>query len=400
MPFWTKALLRALAALMGAQILVGLVLSISYQPTIARAAASAAAHDGSPLRSFHFVASAATLIVATISLVALLFGKAYRQYPVVWTSAVGLALMSFASQITGNLLPFHRHDVQTAVIEAGVASRIPGVGNSAAEALLGGPAFGQQTLSLWYLLHRVAVPIAIALLSIVLLSHFRKAKSSPGQEWSFAAVVVALVFAAAVLLGSPTGSPATASDFAKYDAMVSWYSWPMHGALRAFESLSPTLGWIGSALLPSLFAGFLMLLPLIAKRLSDRACQAIACGLAVLFLALGLISGGHIVNPLGNQDPPVQKVNPVNNTLPINESLVQAGKRLFSTNGCKNCHTLDDYQGGINLASQWKVHHDPQWYMRFIKNPQSVKPATTMPSFSRLSEGDLRALAEYLRKPR
>ena len=61
------------------------------------------------------------------------------------------------------------------------------------------------------------------------------------------AVPTAVAVALAQLVASPTGAAATATDFSSYEAKVSWYTWPMHGLLKAFESLSPSLGWIGSS---------------------------------------------------------------------------------------------------------------------------------------------------------
>jgi cbb3-type cytochrome oxidase cytochrome c subunit len=40
--------------------------------------------------------------------------------------------------------------------------------------------------------------------------------------------------------------------------------------------------------------------------------------------------------------------------------------------------------------------HTVAWFTKLIRNPKSVKAGARMPAFDRLSQADLKALAEYL----
>jgi mono/diheme cytochrome c family protein len=98
-----------------------------------------------------------------------------------------------------------------------------------------------------------------------------------------------------------------------------------------------------------------------------------------------------------------------------------AGKRVFATGGCTKCHTIgagpagavpDPGQGappkkgwgspkgmkrGPDLA---KVARDPahtvEWLMAYVRDPKSQNPRARMPAQNRLSDEDLRQVAEYL----
>jgi len=87
---------------------------------------------------------------------------------------------------------------------------------------------------------------------------------------------------------------------------------------------------------------------------------------------------------------------------PIRVELASEGERIFTREGCSGCHTLDQFTGtgGPNLNREFVKRPNPQWLIRFIKDPSSVRPSSTMPSFPHLSRTDLEALAEYIRKPR
>ncbi len=75
-----------------------------------------------------------------------------------------------------------------------------------------------------------------------------------------------LVVILAVVAHAPLGDAATGADFGQYGAHVSWYTWPLHSMMGAFEKISPNLGWIGSVGVPTLCAVGLLLLSGSARR--------------------------------------------------------------------------------------------------------------------------------------
>jgi mono/diheme cytochrome c family protein len=108
----------------------------------------------------------------------------------------------------------------------------------------------------------------------------------------------------------------------------------------------------------------------------------------------------------GTRDPDqssyVADNTPQEPATPIDEEIAKQGKALFDDEGCSGCHEIDGVKatGGPKLDDIYKLHTDPKWYVDFIKNPKSVKKNSTMPAYPDLSEQNLRALAEFLRKPR
>jgi cytochrome c oxidase subunit 2 len=78
------------------------------------------------------------------------------------------------------------------------------------------------------------------------------------------------------------------------------------------------------------------------------------------------------------------------------------GKAIFDAQGCGGCHGISGTpsHGAPDLTAEWKRHQDPAWYAKFIRNPSAMKPGTIMPAFNILTDADLAAIAEYLRKPK
>jgi mono/diheme cytochrome c family protein len=93
-----------------------------------------------------------------------------------------------------------------------------------------------------------------------------------------------------------------------------------------------------------------------------------------------------------------------------------AGRRVFEANDCARCHAVGGGpagagspdgvprmgRGGRNRGPDLAhVGQDPAhtvaWLMEHVRDPKSHKPESRMPSFEgKISEDDLRALAEYL----
>lgn len=91
---------------------------------------------------------------------------------------------------------------------------------------------------------------------------------------------------------------------------------------------------------------------------------------------------------------------------PIDQSLVKKGKDIFDSK-CTACHKLDEKYVGPPLRGVTK-RRKPEWIMNMILNPSEMiqkdpiakellaEYPTPMP-FQNVSEGDARAILEYLR---
>jgi mono/diheme cytochrome c family protein len=383
------------------QLVAGGLLATVYRGSAAEAHASTAAlHRGgwTVLQGFHYWGSAVMIAHAAVHFAAVTWAGWYRGPQVRgYLAALALLGLSVAFQLTGNALPWDRHGVQTAAVEGAIANRIPVVGAAASRTMLGGDGVTPQTLSLWYDAHRYVLPLALLVALALGLAVPRKKL----PKWSLA-VPTLVALALALLVTAPLGAPATAADYALFDAKPSWYTMPMHGLLVWGDRLIPGGGWIGAALLPGLFAAALLALPLL-KKPKPALARGLLLGFAALSAAAAVTSGGKFAPLVGTRDP---KVRVVSTKPPTTESknaaLAAKGKVLFASQGCRNCHGVDGLKasGGPSLKDLWKEHPEADYYVRYVKNPSSVQPGSTMPAYPQLKSEELRAIAEFLRFPR
>jgi cytochrome c oxidase subunit 2 len=92
---------------------------------------------------------------------------------------------------------------------------------------------------------------------------------------------------------------------------------------------------------------------------------------------------------------------------PNAEIKVAAGRRVFETTACLNCHAINGTNGngrfGPDLTHLMSRHtiaagaaeNTPQNLRLWIQNPDSIKPGSLMPAMQ-LSENDVDALVRYL----
>ncbi|QSR89555.1 cytochrome c [Methylacidiphilum caldifontis] len=90
----------------------------------------------------------------------------------------------------------------------------------------------------------------------------------------------------------------------------------------------------------------------------------------------------------------------------IDQSLVKKGKEIFDTK-CASCHKLEERYVGPPLKGVTK-RRKPEWIMNMILNPaemeqkdpiasQLLSEYLTQMAFQNVSQGDARAILEYLR---
>lgn len=78
--------------------------------------------------------------------------------------------------------------------------------------------------------------------------------------------------------------------------------------------------------------------------------------------------------------------------------LVALGQEVYAEARCRNCHRIGDKgrTSGPDLTHVGKRLPDLEWHIKHLKNPQSVRPDSTMPAYDKLSEEKLRALSAYI----
>lgn len=392
----------ALALLVFSQIVLGFVIGANYSATGPGAREAIDALRGSAggrlLAGWHYWSSF-LFMASSLGLLATLLwsGRYKRSDTLAWLGALALMLAAVGFQITGNLLPFDQHDVRTAVVEAGIASRVPIVGPSLRTLTLGGPEFGNGTLAAWYLAHRILLPGLVLLGLFGLLPTALRGRVGK-LNWPIALAPILLALAVGAALGTPTGSAATGSDSSDFNAVASYYTWPLHGSLNLFEKLIPGQGWIGAMVVPGLFVGFLALLPWLSRRLSDTLVRGVFVGFIGYFGIAAVAFGGKFAPIVGNQDREVSG-SADRGVVRLDPAIVARGKALFATKSCAGCHGDNGMKGssGPTLQLANMKRRGLEGIASYIADPSKQNPSSTMPAFKgQLTADEMKDLAQFL----
>lgn len=390
--FWLQVLLVA----------SGLVLLIVYRgPDAAEAANSFRGAQESwfwrTLAGMHYWGSFLSLATCVPILMVLFLQGVVGEGRRYWMPLLAVFLISLASQVTGNALPADRHDVRTVNVEASIASRAPILGESLGRIALQGDEFTPGTLTFWKNLH---IGLGVASLAVIvwLYSLLRKRSPKSGFEVGVALSIPVLATVAGIAIPRATGTAFELADRSSFVAQPSWYVLPLHALLKLFESIDRSLGWVGSMLVPGLAVLVAILVPLWAHRMPDVARRGL---LLACLASLGLLMAFY-----GSVPAPISGVQPVHDMAsgakggPIAMELSARGAKLYAEN-CAGCHGKSGVgtPAAPKLTEVHRINSDPEYYIRFLRNPKSANPSSTMPSFSHLPNADLKALAEWLRDP-
>ena len=167
------------------QLVTGLMLLFYYQPTVSDAHASVEhitnhVRGGALVRNLHTWSCSLMIFGALAHLFTVFSMKAFaKPRELTWITGVLLLLLLFAFGFTGYLLPWHQIAVNATKVGLqsieGVGAYLPGgladIPRQLKELIQGEPAVGQATLSRFFALHVVILPLAFfAVLGFHLLS--------------------------------------------------------------------------------------------------------------------------------------------------------------------------------------------------------------------------------------
>ena len=388
------------------QFIIGIILATQYSP--GTGGYQSVVHFrstffGSFVSGIHYWGSMILILHSLAQVTVTLWTAKYREYPLRWLGTVLIFLTALGAQITGNILPMDRHGVQTAVVETGLMGSIPVVGKIIRTIAVGGPTMNPATGTHWFRIHEFVIT-ALFIIGMTLIGR-GSAKFRSKSDRLLALVPIFILLLVAIAVKPPLGNPAQKLDFGEYNAYVSWYTWPMHGMLKLFENFSSSAGWIGFAVVPGLFVAFLFLVPVLDKLIKRVGIQVTFAIFAVGFLGAGFKYGGPIAALTGNRDPapnnlatgPKRKVTPPNSA---QLALIHQGQSLFNSIGCSGCHGQNGTNGssGPNLTQLWQMHNTA-WFAKYMHNPRSINPNSTMPAFSSLSATQRNQIGTFLSYP-
>ena len=169
----------------GIQLITGLLLLFYYQPTTEEAYESVKfitemVPGGAVIRNLHAWTSSAMVLIVILHLLTTFAMKAFEKpRELTWTTGIILLFITFGFAFTGYLLPWHQLSVNATKVALefiGVVGQyLPGeyskIPHQIVELIQGGSTVGQETLSRFFAIHVVVLPLSIfAFLGLHLLA--------------------------------------------------------------------------------------------------------------------------------------------------------------------------------------------------------------------------------------
>ena len=302
---WAYIFGSATLILFMVQVATGLVLAMYYSPSATDAWASVAYIErevalGSVVRGLHHHAAGAMVVMAVLHMLQVVLYGAYKApREANWLTGLALFGLVLAFALTGYLLPWDQTGYWATKVATSIAGTVPVLGSYLQVILQGGNDYGSLTLTRFYALHVILLPLTVGALIAVHVALFRRHGVTPhpnkteaqlrvvdrffpkqvAMEAFFGLVLVGFLLFVAIRVGAPLQAPADpASNFI---ARPEWYFLFLFQLLKYFEG---PLQVVGTVILPGLVSVFLVALPFL-DRGPDRRFKA-------RFVWLGLVGAG------------------------------------------------------------------------------------------------------------
>ena len=417
----------------------GMALAAFYSPSSTDAWGSVAylqdqAQLGWLLRGLHYHGASAIVIVCGVHLVqTALYGAYKKPRELVWWLGILLMVLMLAWAVTGYVLRWDQAGFWANKVEVGIAAATPVLGEAIKKLALGGNDYGNLTLTRFYTLHVMILPV---LIGVVVAAHVWMARklgptplgdrvAAPGPRWPDQTLrnVIAMAIVFIVLLayvvnmhGADLAAPADPS--AAYDARPLWYfRW-----LFELRELAGSAEKLVAMATPAVVGGALVALPLVDRGPSrdPRRRKLVLGGLAGLLAVIGGLTIVSLAGDAGNdelakRDAKAEQRAELARRLARENGVPSSGagdvymtapmakaRALFATR-CKSCHDADskDRKGPVIAPG----HGNRAWLSAFIKNPSGdefwgrtklAKQEAAMKPLNELPAADLEAVVELL----
>jgi ubiquinol-cytochrome c reductase cytochrome b subunit len=217
----------ALVILFAVQAITGIGLALYYSPSANNAWASVfyIQHKvalGQLLRGLHHYGASAMIIVLGLHMVQTFTFGAYKQSRAfVWWTGLLLFFIVIAFGLTGYLLPWDQKGYWATRVATDIVATVPGIGRTLQYALQGGNEYGNLTLTRFYAIHVVVLPLLLTGIALGHVALFRwmggvtpswrlldRRPDSVPKRWMLTLVVAALLLAAGMATAAflPLGS--------------------------------------------------------------------------------------------------------------------------------------------------------------------------------------------------
>ncbi len=440
---WWHTLGSATLTVLAVQVVTGIVLAMYYAPSPDHAYDSIRYIDhtvasGALLRGMHHWGASAMVVLVFAHMIRVFTMGAYK-YPreINWLLGVVLLFVVMGFGFTGYLLPWDQKAYWATQVGTNIAGTTPIIGGMMLKLLRGSGQLGAATLTRFYSLHVLVLPLSIGvvvLLHLVLVIRqgiasapvvlekdappstndpayagfyretYKESKAGGVPFWPdiiakdivVATGVVLLLVLVASLKGAGLEAPADPTD-AAYVPRPEWYFLPFFQLLKLVPGSLESFTAVG---VPGLLVLALLLLPFFDRK-STRSLSRRP--VALLSLA-GAGAAAALLFGASARDAPSGAIVPeVGRPLTLVE---RSGRTLYGQQQCGGCHEIKG-QAAHQKASDAPdapaltdigLQHSSGWLHSFIEEPTRFHPDSKMPAFGppTLTHQEIEELAQYL----
>ncbi len=426
---WPNTLGSALLALVMVQITTGILLALYYSPNAEVAWDSVRYIEeqvlfGAVIRGIHHFAASAFVIVLFLHMIRTFYHAAYkppRQWN--WISGVLLFLVVLGFAFTGYLLPWDMKAYFATKVGINVGGTVPLLGPYIVKLMQGGSEMSTITLTRFYALHVIVLPLVLLCLVGVHLVLIRLHGPTPpgrkeGEPVAYghrffpkqllldsvtAFFVVGAVVYLAVTAGAPLEPKADPTDTA-YVPRPDWYFYGLFQLLKLFAG---KWEFVGAAVIPGLFFTLLILLPFLDKnpeRAARRRPLAMLAGSGIVLLVVFLTLWGGLEAARDRRAFTARMEKAATGQATEQKEYdPDAGSELFEALRCAACHLLPSQAENIPPGIEFSGNkYRESWLIRYLQAPYRIRwirknerPIVRMPDFA-LSPTEAGHLAAYL----
>lgn len=433
---WWHTLGSATLAVFLVQVATGVVLAMYYSASPDHAYDSiryvqSQVASGALLRGIHHWAASAMVVLVLAHMIRVFWMGAYK-YPreINWLFGVVLLLLVLGFSFTGYLLPWDQKAYWATQVGTNIAGTTPVIGPVLVKLLRGGTELGAATLSRFYAMHVLLLPLLLVITAFIHLvivvrqgiaprtavldagappstsdreypafykTAYAKSKGTGVQFYPditttdvvMATGVILVLVLLAQFVGAGLEPPADPTDNT-YVPRPEWYFLPFFQLLKLVPGSMESMIAVG---VPGALVVLLFALPFFDRRsvrsfnkrpIARLSLLTFIGGSGVLLGASMAEDGGQAVRPeLGRPLSAVER----------------SGKALYERQQCAGCHAIAGKGGdlGPNL-SLLGLKHSGAWIHSFLENPLRFHPASKMPSYGppTLSHQEIEELTRYL----
>jgi len=177
---WRYVWGSCLAFVFSIQLITGLLLMTAYSPSSSQAWSSVhfiqyKMDFGWLIRGLHHFGSQTMMVLLALHMLQVVIAGAHLPpREVNWWLGIGLLSLTMGLSLTGYLLPWDQKGYWATRVATNIASNIPILGDDIKQLAVGGPDYGNHTLTRFYALHVGILPLGMIVLIVLHLVIFRR----------------------------------------------------------------------------------------------------------------------------------------------------------------------------------------------------------------------------------